>query len=528
VLSLLRRKQPTSSATNGTKDPAPARARAELNQEALEITHGGTEGPSILPLRRSLLGEILDWMLAPLFLLWPMSVAITYVVAQNLANIPYDMGLSNAIQVLGQQLEIENGNITLKMSAPARLALRTRENDGVFWKAIGPHGEYLGGDRDLPSPDHTPIHAINKMYYQNESLRDFEIRIAYTWVDLSLKDTGPVLLVAAESTDRRKQLANDIIKGVIMPQFFVLPIAVLLIWFGLSRGISPINALQRRLRARRPDDLSPIDENAAPTEIGPLITAMNDLLQRLSANVLTQRRFVADAAHQLKTPLAGLRTQAELAMREATNAETQASLKHIVQGTVRATRLVNQLLLMANAENPSSIGMIDLDLNAIAREQTLEWVDQAISMGIDLGLEADDEPIIVRGHPLLLAEVLNNLIDNALRYTPAPGQVTVSVKRHLTQIILTVEDSGPGIAPEERERVFDRFYRVLGTRADGSGLGLAIVREIAQRHHASVHVVDAHRQNGSGSGTVNDSVSGSDTGSSAGTCIEIRFPILNL
>jgi two-component system sensor histidine kinase TctE len=495
----------TEQSDRGSTDKA-------LNQEALDITLGVTEDLSTAPLRRSLLGEILDWMLAPLFLLWPMSVAITYVVAQNLANIPYDKSLSNALQVLGQQLEIENDRITLKMSAPARLALRTRENDGVFWKAIGPQGEYLGGDQSLPSPDHTAIHSKNTVYYQNESLRDFEIRVAYTWVDLSLKDTGPVLLVVAESTDQRKQLANDIIKGVIMPQFFVLPIAALLIWFGLSRGISPIRALQSRLRARRPDDLSAIDENAAPTEIAPLITAMNDLLKRLSTNVLTQQRFVADAAHQLKTPLAGLRTQAELAMREATSGETQASLKHIVAGTIRATRLVNQLLLMANAENPGSVGMVDTDINAIAREQTLEWVDQAISTGIDLGLDALDEPILVRGQPLLLAEVLNNLIDNALRYTPAPGQVTVSVKRHLTHISLSVEDTGPGIAPEERERVFDRFYRVLGTRADGSGLGLAIVREIALRHHASIHVSEAHQ----------------DPQQNIGTRIEIRFPILDL
>lgn len=512
MLSLLRRKDNTHPASPAARSTAGKAETAELNQEALEITHGGAEGPSVAPLRRSLLGEILDWMLAPLFLLWPMSVAITYVVAQNLANTPYDMGLANAVEVLGQQLEIENGRITLKMSAPARLALRTRENDGVFWKAIGPNGEYLGGDQELPTPDHTPIHAANKVYYQNESLRDFEIRIAYTWVDLSLKDTGPVLLVVAESTDRRKQMANEIIKGVIIPQFIVLPIAVLLIWFGLSRGISPINALQGRLRARRPDDLSPIDENAAPSEIAPLITAMNELLNRLSANVLTQRRFVADAAHQLKTPLAGLRTQAELAMRDAKNEETQDSLKQIVAGTIRATRLVNQLLLMARAENPTNVGMVDVDLNSIARDQTLEWVDAALGMGIDLGLEVDEEPVAVKGQPLLLAEVLNNLIDNALRYTPAPGVVTVSVKRHLTQLILAVEDSGPGIAPEERERVFDRFYRVLGTRVDGSGLGLAIVREIAQRHHASVHIMDAH---------LTPEIS-------SGTRIEIRFPILNL
>ncbi len=484
---------------------------AALNQEALEITRGGPQD-AVAPIRRSLLGEILDWMLAPLFLLWPMSVAITYVVAQNIANVPYDLSLSNALQVLGQQLEVENGQVTLRMSAPARLALRTRENDGVFWKAIGPQNQYLGGDRDLPTPEHTPMHILNKVYYQNEAIRDFEIRIAYMWMDLGVRGTDPVLLLAAESTDRRTQLARDIIKGVIMPQFFVLPIAVLLIWFGLSRGVAPLNALQGRLRARRPDDLSPIDAHEAPSEIGPLITAMNDLLDRLSANIFTQQRFVADAAHQLKTPLAGLRMQAELALRDTPTGDTHTSLQQIVAGTIRATRLVNQLLLMAKAENPSSVGMSALNLIAVAQEQTQQWVDHAITLGIDLGFEAEEDPLIIEGHSLLLAEVLNNLIDNALRYTPAPGQVTVSVRRHLTHITLAVEDSGPGIAEQDRERVFDRFYRVLGTRADGSGLGLAIVREIAQRHHATVRVMDAH----------------ATAESRRGTRIEIRFPIADL
>lgn len=479
----------------------------QLNQEAIEVIRGGAEGPSMAPHRRSLLGEILDWMLAPLFLLWPMSVAITYVVAQNLANVPYDSGLENALQVLGQQVVVDNGMISLRMSAPARMALRTRENDGVYWKAIGPQGENLGGDSDLPTPEYTPANTINTVYFKNETMRDFEIRIAYMWMDFAIRDSGPVLLVAAESTEKRTQLANDIIKGVIMPQFFVLPIAVILIWFGLSRGVAPINALQSRLRARRPDDLSPIDEKAAPVEIGPLITAMNDLLHRLSSNVLAQKRFVADAAHQLKTPLAGLRTQAELAMRAAPTGDTQESLRQIMTGTIRATRLVNQLLLMANAENPASVGMTNLDLVALARERTLAWVDQAINTNIDLGFEGEDEPVIVRGQSLLLAEAINNLIDNALRYTPSPGQVTVIVKRENDDVLLAVEDSGPGIAPEERERVFDRFYRVLGTSVDGSGLGLAIVQEIAHRHHATIQIMDAQTK----------------VGSSRGTRIELRF-----
>jgi two-component system sensor histidine kinase TctE len=485
---------------------------ARVNLTALAVLQTGAEKSTAESSRRSLLGEILDWMLAPLFLLWPMSIAITYVVAQNLANSPYDLSLANALQVLGQQVEVTDDVVALRMSSPARLALRIRENDGVFWKAIGPSGDLLGGDGELPTPERTPSDLPNTIYYENHALRDFEIRIAYTWMDLSARGVGPVLLVAAESVDRRTQLANDIIKGVIIPQFIVLPIAVVLVWFGLSRGVAPINALQRRLRARRPDDLSPIDEREAPSEIGPLITAMNDLLSRLEATLLAQKRFVADAAHQLKTPLAGLRTQAELAMREEPTANTQASLEQIIAGTTRATRLVNQLLLMANAENPNTTEMPPTDLTHLAREQIQKWVHVALGQGIDLGFEGPEHPLYIKGQSLLLSEALNNLIDNAIRYTPAPGHITVSLYEQRDEIVLAVEDSGPGIAVDERERVFDRFYRVLGSGVDGSGLGLAIVREIAQRHQACVIVTESHRA--------------STDPSAKGARFEIHFPAM--
>ena len=243
--------------------------------------------------------------------------------------------------------------------------------------------------------------------------------MAYTWVDLNLPGTQPALLIVAETVEKRTQLANDIIKGVIIPQFVVLPVAVLLVWFGLSRGVAPLNALQQRLRARRPDDLSPIDERAAPSEIAPLLAAMNDLLDRLSSNVQAQRRFVADAAHQLKTPLAGLRTQAELALRDASPEEMQSSLRQLVTGSERATRLVNQLLLLARAENPAAIGLARTDLNAIAYEQAMHWVPHALSLSTDLGFEGAETPVEINGNPLLLAELLNNLVDNALRYARA-------------------------------------------------------------------------------------------------------------
>ena len=471
--------------------------------------------------RRSLLGEILDWMLAPLFLLWPMSVAITYVVAQDIANTPYDRSLKSALAVLSEQIEwptdsysgtsednpttrtllanIEMPSLTL--SPLTRVALRSQDSEGVFWKAQLVHqmpaglidGQIIGGDTALPSPNATPDIRPGKIYYRDETLGGFEVRLAYLWAQNIRNPSGDlVLLVVAEGREARVDLANAIIKGVIIPQFLVLPIAVLLIWFGLSRGVAPINALQRRLRARRPDDLSAIDEQTTPVEITPLVTAMNDLLGRLSGNIEAQRRFVADAAHQLKTPLAGLRSQAELALKSAPNQDIEENLRKIVSGTTRATRLINQLLLMASAENPDRMQLVPLDLNELARQTTEEWVPQALDRGIDLGFEGIEGQALIRGHALLMTEVLNNLIDNALRYAPYSGHVTVGIVATGTEVSLIVEDNGPGIPPDERTRVFDRFYRVLGTQTHGSGLGLAIVKEIAQKHHASVSIGSAN------------------------------------
>ncbi|WP_425570322.1 sensor histidine kinase N-terminal domain-containing protein [Pigmentiphaga soli] len=428
-------------------------------------------------------------MLAPLFLLWPISVAITYVVAQGIAVVPYDRGLANTVLVLAQQVKDVNGRARLQLPLPARDMLRADETDSVFYLVVTGGGDYLGGDRELPLPSlEAPLPGI--VQYRDDTMRGFGVRVAYTWVALPGVRGGPVLVQVAETLQKRSQLANEIIKGVIIPQFVILPLAVLLVWFGLSRGLAPLNRLQARLRARRPDDLSAIDEREVPQEIAPLMAAMNDLLHRMAASVEAQKRFVADAAHQMKTPLAGIRTQAELALRNASPEDMQASLRQLIAGAERATRLVNQLLALARAENAGGPGdaAAPTDLAAIAREQTQNWVHEALDRQIDLGLEAPDMPVTIRGQPLLLAELLNNLIDNALRYTPPGGTVTVRVADDGDAALLEVEDSGPGIPEEERELVFDRFYRILGSSTDGSGLGLAIVREIAQRHGATLAV----------------------------------------
>jgi two-component system, OmpR family, sensor histidine kinase TctE len=308
-----------------------------------------------------------------------------------------------------------------------------------------------------------------------------------------------VLVQVAETLDKRTRLANEIIKGVIFPQFMILPVAVLLVWFGLARGLAPLKSLQRRIRDRAPDDLSPIDPRGAPEEIAPLVDAFNDLLERLHTTISVQKRFIADAAHQMKTPLAGLSTQSELALRERDPAELRRALEQIARGSQRAAHLVSQLLSLARTENlREAAALVPLDLSAFAREVVSDWVPAAIERGIDLGLEVQDASGTDRpgtdhivGHPILLRELLNNLVDNALRYTPREGTVTVRVATDGDRVFLEVEDSGPGIPEGERELVFERFYRVLGTGVDGSGLGLPIVREIADQHGATIEIDDA-------------------------------------
>src|SRR5690606_34324209 len=209
--------------------------------------------------------------------------------------------------------------------------------------------------------------------------------------------------------------------------------------------------------------------------IVPLIAAMNSLLARLAAANDAQRRFVANAAHQLKTPLAGMRTQAELALRENAPEKMDDSLKQLVRGSERATRLVNQLLALARAESPDTPvqgNMMDVDLNDLAETQTAQWVQSALDKQIDLGVERSPFDIHIDGNRLMLAELLNNLIENAILYSPEQGRITVRVGGDALSAYLEVQDSGPGIPLAEQQRVFDRFYRMLGTDSDGSGLGL--------------------------------------------------------
>ena len=454
--------------------------------------------------QRSLFGEILDWMFAPLLLLWPLSVAVTFLIARSLADAPFDRALDDRTEALAQQVRVASDRVVVILPRAARDFLAADDEDVVYFQVIGPSGRLIAGEADLPMPGLYDFPVPGKVRLRTANYRGDPVRIGYLYTDVTDGggETVPVLVQVAETLDKRTRLANEIIKGLIFPQFMILPVAVLLVWFGLSRGLAPLKSLQKRIREREPDDLSPIDPRGAPEEIAPLVDAFNDLLERLATTVTAQKRFIADAAHQMKTPLAGLSTQAELALRERDPSELHRTLEQIARGSQRTAHLVSQLLAMARMENLREVATLEpLDLEAFGRIVVSEWVPAAMERGIDLGFESEhaqydddtdrDAPTLVAGQPVLLRELLNNLIDNALRYTPRDGTVTVRVLADGRRVFLEVEDSGPGIPEADRAMVFERFYRVLGTGVDGSGLGLSIVREIAERHGATVELDDA-------------------------------------
>ncbi|GMV46408.1 MAG: hypothetical protein AMXMBFR66_18060 [Pseudomonadota bacterium] len=506
---------------------------------------------------RSLFGELLDWVLAPLLFLWPMSLALTWGVAQNIANRPFDLELTRQVQALAvvatprpgaARPQVQRGEVER-----AALMLLGGDADEQRWfQVLGRRGELLAGEARLAVPDGGPG-AEREVQLRDDAIDGAPVRVAWLWLGSgSAAPDDDALVQVAETLEDRQRLATEIIKGVLLPQFLILPLAVLLVWFALTRGFRPLEELQRRIRRRESSDLSPIPDRDVPEEVAPLVRSINDLLGRLDKSIAAQRHFLADAAHQLKTPLAGLRMQAELAAREIDGGPAGAeaarhSLRQIARSTQRASHMVNQLLAMARAEDSGErLRRQWVDLGAITRAVVRDFVPRAIERRIDLGYEGPEtvpavgspEAAATRllAEPVLLGELVRNLVDNALQYTPAGGSVTARVLADPAGpgVVLEVEDTGPGIAPAERERVFQPFYRSPEAQADGSGLGLAIVQEIAHRHGGSVAVGDARARGsegseGSGGSEGSDGAEGSEgrdrsDGSAPGARFTVRLP----
>ncbi len=448
----------------------------------------------------SLFGEILDWMLAPLLFLWPISIIVTHNVADNIANQPYDLALADSVRALSRLVTQDGGQVVVHFPAPPRALFRADQDDVVYYQVADEAGGIVTGDGEIPRPLPPATLIGEEVLFRDEIIHGEETRVAYRFLRLDVRDDGPLVLVQiAETRNKRTDLASRVVTGVLLPQFAIIPLAVVLVWVGLSRGIAPLNRLQSLIRMRRPTDLSPVAPASVPEEVRPLIVAYNDMMARLEENLQAQQRFIADAAHQMRTPLTGLKMQTDLALHETDPEQLRLSLAHIAESTDRAAHLINQLLSLARAEASFEklYAVEPVNLDAVVREVALELFPRAQAKSIDLGVEGGERALLVEGNPVLLREMVKNLVDNAVKYTPRGGRVTART-RFAGSPILEVEDTGPGIPEADRERVFERFYRVLGSGVDGSGLGLPIVREIAELHRATV-TLDA---NPAGQGTL--------------------------
>jgi two-component system sensor histidine kinase TctE len=293
----------------------------------------------------------------------------------------------------------------------------------------------------------------------------------------------------AETEVKRRVLAREILLSVLVPQVLLIAIVGMVVWMGVVHGLAPLRKVQLAVASRSPYDRSPVPLTDVPGELRPLLLSMNDLLERLDKVMTAQNRFIADAAHQLKTPVAALQAQLEVAARESDPQRLRASLNVLGAGLERVSRLVSQLLALARnePEAAAAVNMKAVDLNALALAATSAWVPKALERNIDLGFDGCADSVWIRADAERLQELLDNLLDNAIRYTRDEGQVTVRVVAAPAPTV-SVSDDGPAIPPEERQRVFERFHRLLGTPGEGSGLGLAIADEIARIHGATIQL----------------------------------------
>ncbi len=433
--------------------------------------------------------QVLAWVSIPLGILWLISAYIDYGIAKRYVNVTYDSALLESALDIGRQVRVLRGRIYVDLPEVAIQMLRTRETGQMYYMVTGPDREFITGEPDI-SPAQIS-HSGQALYY-DDVYRNQPVRVAAIQLPVETEDIrGQVTIYVVETQRARTDLIRELSVGFALSQALVALLAFFVIWFSVTRALAPLSALRQEIEQRSHRDLSPLPVTRVPLEVRPLIESMNALLSRLSAALSSQQRFIADAAHQLRTPIAGLRTQTALALRQSEPHETRITLTQIQKAADHTTHLVNQLLSLARAE-PSAEhtqAMARLDIMALARTTTTEWVPQALPLGIDLGFEASGnpgEPAYVNGDDFLLREMLGNLIDNAVRYTQRDGNVTVSVAVVSGNLQISVEDNGPGIPENERDAVLERFHRVLGTGVDGCGLGLAIVREIVSRHGGTI------------------------------------------
>lgn len=435
-------------------------------------------------LRRQLIVRMVSMMLPILILLW----VVAYFSSLYYINAAFDRSLVRRTYALADQIEVVRGQVRVDLPVAAREILAFDQEDLLFHRIVDPHGRVVEGELNMPKvPGKAPLRSGEMSIY--EGVKDGQpVRVVA--FALSLKGTsaaGTVMIQVGETLSRRSAIARRATLAIVVPMLLMTLTAVGAISYGVGRGLEPVRRLRDRLLARSAFDLSPVPLEQTPAEMRPFLDEINSLLARLSEAVEAQSRFVADAAHQLRTPIAGIRAQAEAALAAGQPDQGQAALRRIAHVAKNMGELVQKLLILARvdaAENTLHLGRIDA--RDLMREVAMDWVPQALAQGVEIGFdETGDELAWVVGDRDLLRELLANLVDNALRH--GGRLVTLGLEASTEGVIWRVSDNGPGIPASQREVVFAPFHRLSGS-ADGAGLGLAIVQRIARLHGATVEL----------------------------------------
>jgi two-component system sensor histidine kinase TctE len=424
--------------------------------------------------------RLLFIFLAPLTLVIGIGVVVDYVTAVIPVTTAYDEALADAATAIALHLTTAaDGSVAADLPPQAIAILRTDRFDAIYFRVAGPRDEIVAGDADLPVADA----GIENPAYRNVQFRGQPVRVTTYRSSVS---AGAVSVSVAETTRKREAATRAILTGTVLTDLLQLAATLLLGWFGVRYGLRPLMSLRDQITARSARDLAPLDEGSVPEEVRPVTHALNALFARVSESVLAQRQFLANAAHQLRTPLAGVRAHLELLTRSPNAEPVRHELETLSEGLERLGHTANQLLALARAER-SAIAAEDfapVDLQPLIESALEDHMDCALTQ--DLDLAGETLPVRVHGISWLLRELLMNLVDNAVAYTPRGGHVTARCGVDEGRAFLEVEDDGPGIPPDERTRVLQRFYRLHSATGSGCGLGLAIVDEIAQLHGAAL------------------------------------------
>jgi two-component system sensor histidine kinase TctE len=435
---------------------------------------------------KTLKSGIIYSLIFPLVFFVAAETVLSYYVTLEYVDQAYDRWLLDSAKSLMQEVKVEEDDVSVELPSAAREIFTWDDMDKTYFKIISANKGILAGDSFVPEPSYESTDWSRPVFF-NDTIRGQPVRVISI---LIMRDDMPanVFVHVAETLNKRRGMMTDILLADLTPQLLLTIFTGFYLLNGINRSLEPLRHLADEIARRSPRDLSPIPENQVLLEVRTLTDTINALLQRLASAILAQQRFISNAAHQLRTPLAGFKLQAERALREKNLTNMKPALQQMQNSADRMSHMVSQLLVLAKSETMNGGNhLTQVDICALAREICIDWAPKVLQRHMELSFEGLETALFIHGDKILLGEMLANLLDNALTYGHVAGNIAVKLERHPAPKLI-VEDDGPGIPQSEHDKVFERFYRIQGSSGNGCGLGLAIVKEIADLHRARIEL----------------------------------------